>query len=285
MGTSIAPGVAYGGPFAPVTAPGAGRTRDYSFPEPGFLVPTLTQPVAGQRQGNGGEVGPTFARTIYTADPGQPTGPVASLGVSVIAILSGAAAGQGFGFAGSLYPRLVPNLISYDDQAFTRVIWNMCIGNPPGGANTDVGGFIVTPAASAPDMRVMANATNGFGFQFSSMGVGGINFVTRGANGLVTTNIPGLDSSFLHALELIIIPGTRTSYAQLQCFADGVPVILPALSSSWAPGTNLPLLAVNANRLGFAPGVINNCLAVTNLLLNATAGLRVVTAPTYQDLF
>lgn len=285
MGISISPGVAYGAPYVPIASPGDGRFRDYSFPEPAYLVPTLTQQVSGARQGNGGELGPTFARTIYTADPGQPTGPVASLGISVIAILSGAAAGQSFSFGGSLFPRLNPSLISNDEQSYTRVIWNMAIGNPPGGAATDVGGYIVQPGSSTPDMRVRAGGINGFGFQFSSMGVGGINFIIRGPNGLVTQNIPGLDSSFLHVLELYILPGTRTSFAQLQVFADGAPVVLPALSSSWAPGTNLPPLAINGNRLGFSPGVINNCGAAANVLLNATAGLRVITAPTFQDLF
>jgi hypothetical protein len=285
MGISIAPGVAYGFPFVPIVSPGNGRARDYSFPEPGFLVPNLTQQVSGQRQGNGGEGGPTFARTVYTADPGTPTGPVALNGVSMIAIVSGAAAGQAYSFGGSLFPRLSPSLITADDQAFTRVIWNMCAGNAPGAANTDFGGYIVQPGSSTPDMRLMSGGILGFGFQISALGVGGINLVIRGPNGLITLNLPTLDSSILHALEMLILPGTRTNYAQLQAFADGVPIVLPALSSSWAPGTNLPPLAIVGNRLGFSPGVINNCLAGANLLLNATAGLRVMTAPTLQDLY
>lgn len=278
MGTSLA--VQFGGPYSATQLAGTGRFRDFSFPEPAYLQGSLSQTVAGQRQAAvGATAAPLFAKSVYTADPGSPTGPVAFNGVSVMAILSGAAAGQSFA-CGCLCPRLNPSAITVDEFAYTRIIWIMALGNPPSGAATDVGGWVVPFASATPDMRSVAGGISGFGFQFQSMSQ--VQFFTRGPNGLVTTAIPAMTDVNLHAYELRILPPTRTQYAQLQAFLDGAPIALPALSSSWAPGTNLMPLAISANRVGFAPGVINNCGASANLLVQAH---KTIVAPTFADLF
>lgn len=276
MGTSLA--VALGGQFSSIVSPGAGRYRDLSFPEPAWLAATLAQTVSGVRPGSNGATGfPLFAKTVYTADPGTPTGPVASLGINVMAILSGAAAGQGYCCI-CLQPRLVPTPITVDEIAFTRIIWIMACGNPPANATTDIGGYVVIPNSATPDMRVMGGIS-GFGFQFSSMTTP--QFVAQGPNGRILTPTAINDINY-HAYELRIIPSTRTQYAQLQAFIDDVPFPLPALSSSWAPGTNLPSPSITANKVGFGVGVINNCLASCNLLINQ---VRIIQAPTLQDCF
>ena len=279
MGTALA--VALGNPFNASPLPGAGRWRDYCFPEPAFLGPTLNQQQAGIRPAsNGATAFPIFARTVYTADPGQPTGPVMFNGVNVMAVLSGAAAGQGFACT-CIQPRLTPTPLTVDDMAFNRIVFiGMGMGNPPGGAATDVGGYVVIPNSGTPDMRVMSGGISGFGFQFPTQST--VQFVIRGPNGLVTLAIPQINDLLLHTYEMRILPSTRTAYAQLQVFVDFVPLALPALSSSWAPGTNLPSIAITSNRMGFAPGLINNCLASANLLINQ---LRVIQAPTLQDCF
>jgi hypothetical protein len=197
-----------------------------------------------------------------------------------MAVPSGAAAGQGFACI-CLQPRLNPSFITTDDLAFTRIIWvGMAMGNPVGGAATDVGGYVIQANSATPDMRLMSGGIPGFGFQFPTQST--IQFVIRGPNGLVTLAIPQISDLLLHTYELRILPSTRANYATLQAFVDGVPLALPALSSSWAPGTNLPPLLIVGGKLGFAPGLVNNCLASANLLINQ---LRVIQAPTLQDCF
>jgi hypothetical protein len=274
--------VALGGPFSAVSQPGAGRYRDYCFPEPAFLVASLTQTVSGRRPGSDGSTGfPLFGRAVYTADPGSNIlGPTAYNGVNVATMLSGAAAGQSNACI-CLVPRLNPSFIATDEIAYTRIIWLMAIGNAPGAVNTDFGGYVVQAASATPDMRLMSGGILGFGFQFPSLT--SVQFVVRGPNGLVTLAMPSItDSTILHAYELRILPPTSTQFAQLQAFVDGAPLALPALSASWAVGTNLPPLAILGGKLGFAVGAVNNSLAAANLLIQQ---LRVINAPTLADLF
>lgn len=282
MGITISPGVQYGAPFQAILAPGAGRYRDYCFPEPGYVVANLTQQVSGQRQGNGGEAGPTFARALYTADPGTPP-PFVYNGVNTLVINATAGpAGQSFCF-GCLCPRLAPSFITTDDCAVTRMYWIMAINQPPANANTDFGGYVMQVNSATPDMRLIAGIP-GFGFQYASMSI--VNFRIQGPNGLITIPLTAapFDCSLLHIFELRLIPSTSVQWAFLQAFIDSVPVSLgAALNSSWAPGTNLPPLAISGGKLAFGPGVINNSLqGVGSLLLQQ---LRVISAPTFQDLF
>lgn len=263
-------------------SPGAGRFQDWMWPDPqaygGINIGT------GVRQRNG--LGAAAVAT--TTALGGGTAPIAAViaGVECAQILSAAAGPAGVAFrfvnAGLSHIKTSKSNINpiADDQACKRFLINMAGGGIAIGAGDF--GFQVT-RNSAGAGRIVGDANDGFGLQIQNGNV--INFIVRGPNGLIApvalTGAP-FDTTAWHTYDFLIIDATSTNEASLSLKIDNVPVALPALSASWAIGTNLPPAALTGGLVGFTPVVVSDSKNNNGFFVQQ---LRMITAPTSDALF
>ncbi len=165
------------------------------------------------------------------------------------------------------------------DDAVIRIYAVMATGQIPA-ANRNVGLQIVSNVAGVvPDL--MGGGVNGFGLNLDNTGTW--QWTCRGPNGLVQSPIPNSDPVNWHAYEIRIVQPVGAIAASLSLLIDNVPVALPALSSSWAAGTNLPAAATGAGRNGFAVYGVADFHVNASLAFRANQGIRIIQAPTLQD--
>lgn len=261
--------------------PGAGRFRDWMWPDPGNLdnPPTSftsnrlgttlvgTNPVAATLGFGGGTT--TLAATINGIDCAQ--------------IVSTAAAGAGYRFDNTMIAHIKTTLNSVpfqcDDEQCFRVFCTMALQNPPT-PGTDYGFEMVQGSGTG---RILQEALNGFGFQLQTANI--VNLIVRGPLGLLTVALTAapFDTTQFHTYELRITSASSNLDAGLAVLIDNVPVAgLPVTVTSWAAGTGLPASALVGGRVGFRAAVYN-VSGINNALF--VARLRFMSAPTMQGTF
>lgn len=256
--------------------PGAGRFRDWVWPDPAGLDANPT-PFVGDRLG-ATLVGNAPLAISIGFGGGTTTSVNVVNGADCASINSTGAAGAGYRFDNSMLAHVKTSLntvpFQTDDETCYRVICIMAMQNVPT-PGTDYGYYLTT---SGTNGRVLADAAVGFGFQIQDGVV--VNFVTRGGLGLVSTPITGagFDTTAFHAYELRITSASAVAQASLAILIDNVPVsTVPATITSWGAGSALPPSAVNGGRVGFRASLYNTSGVINALFVQK---LRFLSAPT-----
>lgn len=158
----------------------------------------------------------------------------------------------------------------------TRIVWAFSGSGIAPNAGSDMGLEIVPPGGFGTG-RILVDASPGWGFRLADANV--LQFIVRGPNGLFTIPLTAnpFDLTAWHVVDLRMTSASSTTEATLDVRLDGVPQNLGPLNSSWAAGSNLPAIALNAGTIGFMP-----CLVANPNPINAfwTYQLRFIQAPT-----
>lgn len=259
------------------TPPGAGRFRDWVWPDPGNLDGNPT-PFVGDR------IGATLAGSSPVATSigfggGTTTLSATVAGIDCAQLLSTAGAGIGYRFDSSMMAHIKTSLNAIpfpcDDETCFRVIVNMALGLTPT-PGTDYGYYLTTANTNG---RVLADAAVGFGFQIVDGNV--VNFVTRGGLGLISIALTAapFDTTAFHAYEMRVTSATAIAQASLAILIDNVPVAsVPATVTGWGPGSALPpSVLFGGTRAGFRVGVYNTSGIINGLFVQK---IRFMSAPT-----
>jgi hypothetical protein len=254
-------------------SPGAGRYRDYCWPDPALntSAPALN---VGNRIGasspNGGKVG-------YGGGAGNdPLG--VWKGVNCAQILSTAVGGNAYVFdVMAMHVKNVRQAIppSNDDEACYRIYCNMAAQNTPN-AGQEYGFNMIRRDTNG---RILQDNAWGFGIRF--VDVNTAEMLINGPNGLVRFNVFAGDVTAWHSYEFRVQSATATADATLQLRIDGVVVALAAVNSTWGAGTNLPGNVLSVGRSGFCATLQNNSGLVNSLFVSA---LRFISGPTPLSL-
>ena len=245
---------------ASMLSSGAGRMRDYAWPSPPSLC---TGGAANLAVRLGGEafVNNPIVTAVGFGGGGSTTGALVN-GVAMADMPSTAVALNGvawFAANAGFNIRTAPQLYGpdADQESAFRCIFIMA-AQFGGGGGFDIGGGVCMARQS--NCRPLADNENGIFIRIGGANVAQL--VIRGQNGLVTqalTSAP-FDTTQLHSYELrIVSAGVQAgAYAQLQVLIDAAVVPgLPAISTSWAPGTNLPANQRNGTQMGYFPTMHN----------------------------
>lgn len=266
---------------AVVTAPppGAGRMRDFEWPEPAFLRNAPNAVVTNRLATELGGGGASPSALVGSVGGGTADSVLVVQGVDVVVMNSTVAAGVFKRFDPMMFhPKTVLNAITpgSDDAHVTRVLFNLAIKIAP--ASNEVGCSIThTTIASG---RIISDLATGFGIQLQGLNVA--QFLVRGPNGLIVRPLTAapFDCTQLHTYEFRIIGATATSAAQLQVLIDGVVQVMPATSQSWAAGTDLPSPAVLGGVVGFSPAIYNTAQNINQLYVQK---VRMMQGPTVRS--
>lgn len=189
------------------------------------------------------------------------------LGVPSVNMICDAATGNSFRFYPSMsfFLNTAPETWIIPNQSAisaTRIVWSFCGSGIAPNAGNDFGLEIV-PIGGFGTGRILLDASPGIGFRLADANV--LQLLIRGGNGLITVPLTAapFDLTKWHVLDIRIV-SANIADATLTIRLDGVVQNIGALNSSWAVGSNLPRIAVNAATVGFMPclvcnpGVINN---------------------------
>lgn len=142
------------------------------------------------------------------------------------------------------------------DLACFRFSARMCSSGPTVDNVHDMGMQIV---ANVGTQLLLLNANTGFGFQLNDQAHA--EFIARGPNGLVRTDVTpaNFDGTQPHWYDLIIVNRSSSGPSLLIPRIDGNICAVPAASMSWGPGTNLPANAPTGGKIGFIGMMGNAC--------------------------
>lgn len=255
---------------------GAGRYQDWMWPDP----LTLNGPNVGSgvRSRNfGGQPNLVQATTIAIGG-GTNTVTAGWLGVSCAQLTStNTPSGVAYKFETPMCNIRTSKVAippQCDDLLCYRMYCNMTMLSPV--PQSDFGFEIVRTIGTTG--AILLNLNEGFGVQLIDNTH--CNFIVRGSNGLITTPF-AVDCTAWHSFEFRIVGGMANTDATLQFLIDGVPQALPALSASWATGSNLPGTGLIGGLTGFTPMVIANAQVQPSGLFVQQA--RFICGPTMAD--
>lgn len=249
-------------------SPGAGRFRDFIWPDPA----ALDNPPAAQITSRDSTI--NTAGAVVT---GGPCGNAAWLGVECASLGSNGAGGTTIlRFDGGMNMHIKTARVAIppanDDEHCFRVYCNMAIAAAP---NAGAEMAWNCTAADGNGWLTGGSPATGWGFYFAD--ANSVFLRARGPNGTVVTQVLAGDVTQWHSYELRITNATATADAQFQVRIDGVVVNVPPAFSSWAAGTNLPGAAVRATRVGFRPVLASGDGKANQLYVSC---LRMMSAPT-----
>jgi hypothetical protein len=240
-----------------MTVIGAGRFIDVGFPVPYATVPNMLLSIT--RAG-------VVLNNTNTGAGGLTTTVGCSDGVDCVQLCTSAVGDlNSVTFSGSLI-------------CHVRTTAGGFLGGPGAGDETNVyrvvaclAGVGIDPAAAgdfglevlvvAGGTFVLAGAT-GWAITLASNSVA--RFDVRGPNGLVSYNLTAapFDTRKFHAYEIRLYSATFTAPGRVEAYVDGVRIPLPALTATWAAGTNNPPAVI----AGFVPAVVNRAGVASNKL-------------------
>jgi hypothetical protein len=266
--------VSLGYPYSPPIPSGAGRFLDWYYPDYASLLSGASM---AWKNRNGAAVTPTSSLG------GTAAFNLATInGVGCQLYRTFAAADKAIQQPSQVLmfnPRTLASPIppSGDDMGCIRFMMNICAagGLYPADNVHDYGfGWVRSNALSG---LFWADAADGMAVRI--LDAAHIQLGIRGPNGLILASF-AYDTTQFHTCEMVYMPPTRSAGAQFAFLIDGQRQPLPAKSTSWAAGTNLPTDQFVGSRLGFIPYIANFLGQIGDNSLCIQQG-RLIAAPSY----
>jgi hypothetical protein len=258
---------------------GAGRFLDYVWPSP-FQFSGQNINTACHARNGSDETFTTGNRGLIGGGSNVISALV--LGVPCVNCICGVGVGtqQGWYPPFPIMLRTSRSLITplTDDMFCYRLVACMAGNGVAAAAGSDFGFQVTQIPTPASSSRIVADAAQGFGLRIQDTNT--VQFLTRGANGLITVNltVAPFDTTQWHRYEFRLTSASAVADAFLELRIDGNLIAMDPLNSSWGVGTNLPPVPLNGTLAGFMSSIVSaannvNALFVTSVNMIAAPSI------------